>query len=427
MDCSSQAQNYSTQIGIENATMPTTPNRKRAKSMSVRSGQSGSVVRKGQMWHGRYYVDVPNQETRRKASVPLGSIREMKKTEAKRKLRALLEEMGLNDDNHLERTSARAKTFGSEAAWWKENRLPIFKPSCIETMGSHLEKYLLPTFGSLPMAAIDERRVQEFIAELIRREYVWPNGVSKKISPKTIRNIIGVLRLIVGEKVWREWKLTLPEIPAKEQRCFSPDEMRQVVNAATGQWKMLFATLAGTGMRCGEAFGLHVDDLDFATGRIFIRRSVWNGEEVSTKTKKGYRVVNIEPVLVAMLAAHLGDRKSGRVFETSTGTPFCKSNVRRKLNQILKELNLKPAGLHAFRHGRVSVLQANGVPGDLLKEWIGHTNLQTTSLYTHFQDSFRNRVVCSVALFAQETVAGKLPVGPNGPKIDAETMLSESL
>jgi len=112
--------------------------------MSFRSGQSGTVVRKGQMSHGRYYVDVPGSEKRRKASVPLGSTHTMKKPEAKRKLRALLEQMGLNEDSHLERTEAGARTFGSEAAWWKENRLPIFKPSCQETMGSHLESTCCP-------------------------------------------------------------------------------------------------------------------------------------------------------------------------------------------------------------------------------------------------------------------------------------------
>jgi len=383
--------------------------------MSFRSGQSGTVVRKGQMWHGRYYVDVSGQENRRRASVPLGSVLTIKKPEAKRKLRAILQEMGLNDDTHLERTDVGAKTFGSEAAWWKENRLPMFKPSCQETMGSHLKKYLIPRFGSLPMAAIDGRRVQEFITDLSRTEYVWPNGVSKKLSPKTIRNIVGVLKLIIGQKVWREWDLRLPEIPVKEQRCFSPDEMRRVVNAATGQWKVLFATLAGTGMRCGEAFGLHVEDLDFPAGKIFIRRSVWNGEEGSVKTKRGYRTVNIEPTLVVKLTEHLGCRTAGRVFETRTGTPFCKSNVRRKLLEILKGLKLAPAGLHAFRHGRVSVLQANGVPGDLVKEWVGHSNLRTTSLYTHFQDDFRQRIASEVALFAGKNVAEKLPGSPNGP------------
>src|SRR5207302_7220148 len=132
-----------------------------------------------------------------------------------------------------------------------------------------------------------------------------------------------------------------------------------------------------TGLRCGEGFGLHVEDLDLTAGRIYVRRSIWNGEEVSVKTKQGYRAVNIEPTLALMLAAYLGGRSGGRVFQTRTGTPFCKSNVRRKLIQILKRLNLAPGGLHAFRHGRVSVLQATGVPSDLVKEWVGHSNLRT--------------------------------------------------
>jgi hypothetical protein len=173
----------------------------------------------------------------------------------------------------------------------------------------------------------------------------------------------------------------------------------------TGQWKVLFATLASTGLLCGEAFGLHVADLGLTTGRIYVRRSIWNGEEVSVKTKRGHRTVTIEPVLIGMLAAHIGQRKGLRVFQTRNGTPFCKGNARRKLNQILKKLNLAPAGLHAFRHGRVSVLQANGVPGDLVKEWVGHSNLRTTSRYTHFGDDFRKQV----GLFAQASVAEKLP------------------
>ncbi len=345
----------------------------------------------------------------------LGSIHTIKKTEAKRKLRTLLEEMGLNEDTHFERREAGARTFASEAAWWKENRLPIFKPSSQETMGSHLEKYLLPRFGSLAVAAIDERRVQEFVADLTRMEYTWPNGVKKRLSPKSIRNIVGVLKQMLGEKVWREWKLSLPDVPLKEQRYFRPNEMLQIINAVNGQWKVLFSTLASTGLRCGEAFGLHVQDLDLATGRIYVRRSIWNGQEVSVKTKQGYRAVNIEPALVQMLAAHLGGRKGGRVFQTRNGTPFCKSNVRRKLNQVLKKLNLAPAGLHAFRHGRVSILQENGVPGDLVKEWVGHSNLRTTSRYTHFRDDFRAQVASDVALFSQQNVAEKLPVSPNSP------------
>src|SRR5215469_13715090 len=113
----------------------------------------------------------------------------MTKTQAKRKLRSMLEKMGLNDDHHLERSAAAVKIFAAEAAWWKDNRLSVCKPSVQETMGSHLDKYLLPAFGSLPMGAIDERRVQEFIVALTGMEHTWPNGVKRPPSPKTITNI----------------------------------------------------------------------------------------------------------------------------------------------------------------------------------------------------------------------------------------------
>src|SRR6185437_10730651 len=122
-----------------------------------------------------------------------------------------------------------------------------------------------------------------------------------------------------------------------------------------------------------------------------------------------------------MLADHLGDRKSGRMFRTRSGTPFSKSNVRRKLNQILGTLNLPSAGLHAFRHGRVSMLRASGVPDELVKDWVGHSNLNSrrdgdvTSRYTHFADEFRQRMAAKTGLFAQQNLAEKFGLVPMDP------------
>jgi hypothetical protein len=64
--------------------------------------------------------------------------------------------------------------------------------------GQDPSMHLLPRFGSLPIAAIDEKRVQEFIADLTRMEYTWPNGVSRKLSPKSVRNIVGVLKQVLA-------------------------------------------------------------------------------------------------------------------------------------------------------------------------------------------------------------------------------------
>ena len=391
------------------------PNRK-GRCMTRRSGQSGNVVRKGLIWHGRYYADIPGQEQRKRMSVPLGHVKEMTKSEAKRKLSAKLHELGVNTQEYLNRAINEVKLFSDEAAWWQQNRLALCKPSFQDTAGCHLDKYIVPHFGDLPVERIGEREVQAFIAKLTRTTYVSPAGVRKPLSPKSIHNIVGVLKQILGEKVWRDWNLTLPKTDPKEQRCFTEDEMRQIIGATSGQWSVLFATLAGTGMRAGEAFGLHVDDLDLEAGRIFVRRGVYKKREGTVKTPRGYRVLFIDPILADMLRQHVGTRTAGRVFETRTGSAFSKDDVRRKLHAVLRELGLPKGGLHAFRYGRVSVLRTHGVPDDLVKEWVGHSSLRTTSRYTHFQDSFRQQVARDLGSYSASSLAAGLRDGPNGPK-----------
>lgn len=73
----------------------------------------------------------------------LGSVSAMTKSEARRKLRSMLERNGLNEDKHLERI-INTRTFQQEAEWWRKNKLSMYKPSVQETMGSHLDKYLIP-------------------------------------------------------------------------------------------------------------------------------------------------------------------------------------------------------------------------------------------------------------------------------------------
>ena len=166
-------------------------------------------------------------------SVPLGPIEQFTKPEAKRKLRDLLEQSGVNTEAHLLQAIKVVRTFKQESVWWRQNKLSLFKPSCQETMGSHIDKYLLPRFGELSIDAVDERRVQEAVADLNRTE----------LAPKSIRNIIGVLKLILGKSRWKDWNLVLPEVPQKEQRFFTEDEMRKIINSVEGQWRPDFATL----------------------------------------------------------------------------------------------------------------------------------------------------------------------------------------
>ena len=149
---------------------------------------------------------------------------------------------------------------------------------------------------------------------------------------------------------------------------------------------MLFHLAGYTGLRSGELTGLRVEDLKLEHGVIEVRRAVWNGMEGETKTRAGKRNVFLDSVTVNLLRDFLAGRQSGRLFQSRLGTPLENRDIcRRVLTPLCKLLGIVPGGMHAFRHGRVSHMQANMMPGDFVKNQIGHSSLRITSIYTHFE------------------------------------------
>ena len=398
--------------------------RRKGKSMSRRSGQKGHIVRKGAMWHIRFYVDVPGQEKRQRKSLPIGPTigkEKLTKPEAVRKGAELIAKTGVNSAEHLERavTPSPIVTFGQRVEWCRKYHQAWVdgKPHPIRTMESALTKHILPRFGSLPLDAITETSVQEFAAELKQAifERRRKNGTlikTYKLSRKSILNIIDIIKLIVGRRVWATWDWKLPKAPRPRQRYFTQAEIQRIVNATQGQSRVLFALLAGTGMRISEAAGLRVDDLDLINCVIYVRRGIVEGIEQSTKTENGERIIDIDPELADLLRQHLTGRMSGRVFQASNGGPIHAGNLRKRvLHPLLQKLGIPRGGFHAYRHARVTILRKNGTPPELQTKWIGHSSLRTTDGYDHTGEEveYRQRNAKKVGL--------GFVIGPSGPKL----------
>jgi integrase len=263
------------------------------------------------------------------------------------------------------------------------------------------------------VSEIGEMKVQEFVADLKRATFERrkPDGTLIKtyhLSRKTVLNIVGVIKLVLGRKRWMTWELDLGRPNRPRQRYFTQEQLRQIIEAAPGQYRTLFALLAGTGMRIGEAAGLHADDLDLDHGVIYVRRSVWNGQELEPKTEHSVREIDIDSALVDLLRQHLGESRRMRVFEARNGSPLSAGNIRnRVLHPLLSTLGIPKAGLHAFRHSRVTMLRKNGTPADLQRQWIGHSSLKTTDRYSHTDQELEYR------RNAAKRVGLDLIVGPN--------------
>jgi integrase len=143
---------------------------------------------------------------------------------------------------------------------------------------------------------------------------------------------------------------------------------------------MLYALLAGSGLRIGEAFALRVEHVCDTV--VHVKSSAWEGKLCSPKTANGTREVDLHSSLANALRDHIGSRSTGLVFPSARGTPLRKSNLlRRSLHPILLEMGKQPCGFHAFRRFRVAHLRKQLVPEILLRVWIGHSTEGITDKY----------------------------------------------
>jgi integrase len=188
----------------------------------------------------------------------------------------------------------------------------------------------------------------------------------------------------------RNWNLHfigLPIVNEKKQRkpAFKAREVEQVLSRAKGRYLVLFALLAGSGLRAGEALGLKVGEHVSPDCRTLqVRQSVWNGKEQGPKTENAVRDVDVCSELATMLKDYIGNRTNGFLFHTDSGKPLLQRNILRDgLNPILTKLNLKQDGkaFHSFQRFRVMHLRKNRVPWDLEKFWIGHADRDVTDKY----------------------------------------------
>ena len=401
--------------------------------MSRRSGQNGRIEQHGKVWTVRFWLDVEGQHDRdykRVKICPVNGPGSLNKSERKRRAQEIIAEFGANSEEVFRKAEGMnlGTTFKEQAeGWFKEvqtrKRRPI-KPRTADAWATYLS-YLNAQIGEVPLASVNNLAVKELIAKMASEV--------KKDKPrfcaKTISNYVQVVKMVVASAVndkgeaiypvkWNHDFMDLPEVKDQRTPTFAAEEVSTIISKAEGQYQVLYALLAGTGLRIEEAFALQVEDIEGSV--ISVRHSMWNGKPYSPKTAAGVREVDITNSLAELLRDHLNGRGTGFVFRTAAGTPLARSNVlRRSLHKILEEMGREKCGFHAFRRYRVTHLRKQRVPEDLLRFWIGHADGSVTDGYSKVKEDveFRRFTAEKAGLgFHIPTVAPKLPVAPIAPK-----------
>jgi hypothetical protein len=166
--------------------------------------------------------------------------------------------------------------------------------------------------------------------------------------------------------------------------------MTQILEKTTGQYRMLYALLAGcVPLRAGEALGLEIDkhiSPDFRT--LHIQQKAKRGViQPYLKTKSGEREVDICDVLAKILRDFVGDRKKGLLFRSSTGAQILQANtLQDSLHPILKNLEHVKGGFNIFRRFRITHLQKTDCPEALRHFWSGHAQRHVSERYTKLRE-----------------------------------------
>jgi integrase len=308
----------------------------------------------------------------------------------------------------------------------------------VDAYRQHLRLHIEPYLGSGKLSQLSAPMVREFEDKLTRGD--MPDGASplprSLAMVRKIRVSLSALlsdaqeRGLVSRNVVRELRRSRKR--GKERQAEkrqkgklkvgvdipTREEIKAIVEAATGRWRPILLTAIFTGLRASELRGLRWADVDLDKREIHVRQRADRYHTIGKpKSDAGERTVPLTPIVVNTLrewklACPKGN--SDLVFPTGAGNIEAHSNiVHRGLAPTLVSAGVayqatdaankplvdedgdpvmlpKYTGLHAFRHFYASWCinrRAEGgleLPPKVVQERLGHSSItMTLDVYGH--------------------------------------------
>ncbi|GFP29329.1 hypothetical protein HKBW3S44_00474 [Candidatus Hakubella thermalkaliphila] len=306
-----------------------------------------------------------------------------KKKDAERVLAEVMREVHRGEYRELPNLS-----FAEFAKRWLEAQAANVRPKTLAGYRQHLKDRIIPYFGRYKLRSITTEMVEAFKARLMEE-------ISAATTGKHLCTLKMALKTAVVWKYLRENPAAYVKPPRHvkpEPEFLEPSEIQALIQATDPGYRCLIATACFTGLRQGELLGLIWGDLDFASGRIYVRRSLQGGILMEPKSAHSRRAVDIPPSLVQMLKEHqafqaatLEFNELSLIFPNQAGQPMDRSNLQvRIFEPALKKGGLRKIRWHDLRHSYASMLINDGANIKYVQKQLGHASCQVTlDTYSH--------------------------------------------
>ena len=284
---------------------------------------------------------------------------------------------------------------------WLVSYTMNIKPATRSAYEEHIRVHIKPSLGDIPLKQLSTRDIQQLYTNLLKE---------RELSPKTVRNIHGVLhrtleqaKLLGYIRVNPADAAVTPRVEKKQVETLDAEDIGKFLAAIRGtKYEYPLFVAVFTGLRQGELLGLTWDCVDFEHGLLLINKQHNRGKGdtefrfASLKNDKA-RVLTVADEVIDVLklqkqrqeswGAALGngwENPDNLVFTTEFGRYINNKILYQNFKRIAKKLGKPDLRFHDLRHTyAVNSLRA----GDDIKtvqENLGHATASfTLSTYAH--------------------------------------------
>ena len=302
--------------------------------------------------------------------------------------------------------------------------------SYAQAIKSKINPYFEARFPTLTLSQITPKHIQDYYTWEMTENDVSANTVIHRHA--NIRKALqyafktGLIDINPADRIERPKKVKYVGSTYNDQ------ELEQLFAVTKGDLIELPVMLAAFyGLRRSEVLGLKWDAIDFEKKTITIKHTVTqttlDGKSViiekdRTKTKSSYRTLPLvkpfEDALLRKKAEQAENRRlCGKCYDKShldyinvneMGKLISPGFLTQHFPLVLERNGMKKIRFHDLRHSCASLLYSNGVALKDIQEWLGHSDISTTSnIYTHLDYSSKVASANAILSLLDTTEAGQ--------------------
>jgi integrase len=313
----------------------------------------------------------------------------------------------------INRETRTPLTIAELVTHYTEKELPKKTPYTAEVYRGYIDKWLLPTWGTLSLSDVKTVAFESWLGTL-----KLSNGSRAKV-----RNIVSAIYShgMRWEFIDRN-PITLVRQSAKRQHApcvLDVEEIRALLAELTGMYRVMVFVAATTGLRVSELLALRWQDCDVEAGEIHLSRGIVRQRETMMKTEASRKPVP----LVVGLADVLMQWRAQCGYNQPTDFLFAspeKDGKQPIWPNSAMEKHIRPAairagigkriGWHVFRHSFGTLIKSQGADVATTQALMRHANVSVT------MDQYV-QAITSAKRQAQRGIVGLLD--PSGPTREA--------